>query len=812
MDGDADRVGRVTPPGAFPLDLRPVERLGGGALGETWRAVRRPAPGTRGESSAAERLPRVVALKLVPGAGAPRAVAAGRSLVHRERHLRGRISRLLFVGVASGDLVLGSDFVEGEALGGFRRRQGLTVGEALSLLQQAAEALGELAAVGLFHGDLKPTSLVRAGTGWWLTDAAVAALLHQLAGHPNGPFLGTPPYGAPELARGGALGVAADVYSLGVLVGDAWEPTGREAWAGAPDTRPDGGWFRAGRLFRWGATPSRPSSVGRGHEGGGMPPPATASGGRGVGGRPRGHDRAGRLGARRFARREPGAVPGGLEASVADLLRRMTAADVRRRPSPEEIRREATDLLAQLALFGRVAVDDGASSRGPVVTRSGRPGACGGGLGLARSEARSETRADNGGPVTSWPTATTDDVGSEVATGAAGGGSGPAGGSGAGGTPGQGGTRRKESRPPIESAPASHRRAGRARGGAGQAGPWTGAPRTGPPGFDLPPGPRPSEPGAGAKDPRPPEAEVAGTDLPPGRSPSGASSLGENGALVCSPERVAHPTPVPTSSTSDGHRPGSRHGAFGAAAGRRRDRRPDAPLCRTRALEGVPAREATSAERGRILRSGLPLALAIAIGVLFCGWLALGRPLPALPSASTPRSASAARDGRPVEVRGSGLPEGSFRMGAGAADVGVLGASGPPPVAPGVLCAGPEAPIETRATVLYADVSGEGCLSRAVWARGEVEVVLRPGGRLRRFRLGRAGDVLFLGRFTCTPRATLGLYRPRTGQLFLFGAWPRPGEAVAPIAAWATGRRDGRVVVMAEGRCQTVEVESNRKH
>jgi hypothetical protein len=151
-------------------------------------------------------------------------------------------------------------------------------------------------------------------------------------------------------------------------------------------------------------------------------------------------------------------------------------------------------------------------------------------------------------------------------------------------------------------------------------------------------------------------------------------------------------------------------------------------------------------------------------------------------------------------------------VGAGAAGVGVLGAGGVPSVPPRLLCPGPEPGIEPRATILYADVSGEGCLSRVVWARGVIEVALRPGGRLRRFRLGRAGDVLLLGHFTCTPRATLGLYRPRTGQLFLFDTWPRPGEEVTPLDAWATGRRDGRVVVTTEGRCQSVEVEPNRKH
>lgn len=788
-----DDAYRVRTGRALPVDLRPAERLGGGALGETWRAVRRGEPELPGKSPLVDHLPRVVAVKLVPGAGAPRALAVGRSLVHRERDLAGRISRLLFVGVVSGDLVLGSDFVEGESLGGFRHRQGLTTADALSLLQEVAEALGELASVGLFHGDLKPTSIVRGERGWWLTDAAVAALLHRLAGNPDGPFSGTPPYGAPELARGGPLGVTADVYSLGVLVGAAWGSAGRGD--GGPSPGHEGRRSRPGRLsgpraVRWWAKP-----VDRAHDGEGLPSARTGQIVGGPGGCPPSHDAAGRLDARRFRRRTSRVSPDGLEASVSDLLRRMTATDSRRRPSPEEIRREATDLLA------RLGADDGGANPGPATVRTGdrgSAGARGDSPGLARPgtrpgtrpATRAGTRSEGGGSTVTSPGAT-DHVGPEEVAGTA------------------------ECGPVADAT-------------RGERGPTVGLPVVGgsepaarrwqadsprvelrrePPEVDPAPGRGAPESVSGSEGSPVPGPDVTGPEIQPEPPRTGGGSsrtpFGRPVRPGAPPVRPATPSATPA---SDGQLAESVVRAPRATPGVRIERRPEESLGLPL---GAPAGGATSAERRR---RRILTALGAAAAVFLVGWLALGHPTLPFLSGSAPRSLSGPADGRLVQIRRPEPPGGPSRVGAGAADVGVLGAEGSPSVPPKPLCPGPEPGIVPRATVLYADVSGEGCLSRVVWAKGVVQVALRPGGRLRRFRLGRAGDVLLLGRFTCAPRATLGLYRPRSGQLFVFASWPRPGETVTPVDAWATGRRDGRVVVTAEGRCQTVEVEPNRKH
>jgi len=110
-----------------------------------------------------------------------------------------------------------------EYLGGGSLREqmdkGLTQRQALSLLAQAASALGAIHARGIVHRDIKPANLLLRESGVLvLTDFGVAKRVEQKATQTvHGEVLGTPYYIAPEQAHGEEITPRADLYSLGVI-------------------------------------------------------------------------------------------------------------------------------------------------------------------------------------------------------------------------------------------------------------------------------------------------------------------------------------------------------------------------------------------------------------------------------------------------------------------------------------------------------------------------------------------------------------------------------------------------------------------
>ncbi|MDB5947238.1 MAG: Serine/threonine protein kinaserelated protein [Ramlibacter sp.] len=99
-------------------------------------------------------------------------------------------------------------------------RCGLTASESLSLLRQAAIALAELHRAGFVHCDVKPANLLLRYSGdLVLADFGLARSLGSIPQtSPAGLVVGTPCYASPELAQGGPVHAAADVYSLGVVL------------------------------------------------------------------------------------------------------------------------------------------------------------------------------------------------------------------------------------------------------------------------------------------------------------------------------------------------------------------------------------------------------------------------------------------------------------------------------------------------------------------------------------------------------------------------------------------------------------------
>lgn len=193
-----------------------AELLGEGGMGQVWRAER--ADGLyQGEA----------AIKLlrddVAGAGLAARFARERALLGRLAHPG--IARLLDAGEQGGRAFLVLERVAGRTLSDHVRERGLGLTERVRLLLGIARAVEHAHAQLIVHRDLKPSNvMVDEQDHPKLLDFGIAGLLDdsgqqsdsqltQIAGRRL-----TPAYAAPEQITGGAIGVAVDIYSLGVML------------------------------------------------------------------------------------------------------------------------------------------------------------------------------------------------------------------------------------------------------------------------------------------------------------------------------------------------------------------------------------------------------------------------------------------------------------------------------------------------------------------------------------------------------------------------------------------------------------------
>ena len=118
------------------------------------------------------------------------------------------------------------DCVEGLPLDDYLRRRRLPLNEALRLLRRICGAVQDAHERLVVHRDLKPSNILVLADGTpKLVDFGIAMNLEPPGDHYAGPvrFL-TPVYAAPEEVRGESLGVPADVYSLGTILGSSCNP------------------------------------------------------------------------------------------------------------------------------------------------------------------------------------------------------------------------------------------------------------------------------------------------------------------------------------------------------------------------------------------------------------------------------------------------------------------------------------------------------------------------------------------------------------------------------------------------------------
>jgi eukaryotic-like serine/threonine-protein kinase len=224
-------AGTAAPPPPMPGQplgpWRLLRLLGEGGMGEVWLAER--ADGLYAARAAIKLLRSDLAAQAASQGLAARFV--------RERELLARlahpgIARLLDAGVAEGRAYLVLEHVDGAELSTHVRQQQLPVAARVRLLIEVARAVGHAHAQLVVHRDLKPGNVLVTPEGRAkLLDFGVAKLLDEALGDAPGVVFEqltqltrqvgqrlTPAYAAPEQLVGAPVGVAADVYALGVML------------------------------------------------------------------------------------------------------------------------------------------------------------------------------------------------------------------------------------------------------------------------------------------------------------------------------------------------------------------------------------------------------------------------------------------------------------------------------------------------------------------------------------------------------------------------------------------------------------------
>ena len=172
-------------------------------------------------------LKRGVALKVV-NAGQPQGRETALKRFHREAEISARLNHpnvitVFDVGEQEGvGPFLAMEFIEGEGLDTFVRRERLPAQRALEILIQAASALEAAHAIGIVHRDVKPSNLMVAADGRVkLMDFGIAKEEDQT--NTTEALLCTPGYAAPEMLDGAKATAATDRWAFAVTAYECLE-------------------------------------------------------------------------------------------------------------------------------------------------------------------------------------------------------------------------------------------------------------------------------------------------------------------------------------------------------------------------------------------------------------------------------------------------------------------------------------------------------------------------------------------------------------------------------------------------------------
>lgn len=226
-----------------------------------YRIVRHLASGGMGEVYEAEdpRLRRKVAVKVLH-AGAVRRLDEEAQALASLRHPN--ICRIYDVGRTELIEYFVMELLDGVPLSERLKKGPLPLVEGLAIGRALASALAEAHRIGIVHRDVKPANILLTRSGPSLVDFGIANFVTAGAGIPAG----TPPYMAPEQARG-LSDPRSDIYSAGAVLR---EMLGDNAPAGVSNVvdaclaeDPDDRWQSAADLARalqWTVEPVRPAA------------------------------------------------------------------------------------------------------------------------------------------------------------------------------------------------------------------------------------------------------------------------------------------------------------------------------------------------------------------------------------------------------------------------------------------------------------------------------------------------------------------------------------------------------------------------
>jgi serine/threonine protein kinase len=120
---------------------------------------------------------------------------------------------------ADGRVFIAMQCYDGVTLQQQLRGRRISIGQALRIAAQLADALAFLHRKGITHGDVKPGNVMVTGDGIRLLDfgLAIAHTSHE-AMPPASPMRGTTAYMAPEQFRGEVASPRSDLWALGVVI------------------------------------------------------------------------------------------------------------------------------------------------------------------------------------------------------------------------------------------------------------------------------------------------------------------------------------------------------------------------------------------------------------------------------------------------------------------------------------------------------------------------------------------------------------------------------------------------------------------
>ena len=205
--------------------MRPVE---GTLLGNRYKLISRIAVGGMGEvwKGVDSVLGREVAAKILKDEYLSDSTFLAR--FRAEAQNMGRASDPGIAGVfdygdEDGSPYLVMEYVPGEALSAIIERSApLSESDTLSIVSQAAQALGAAHKVGVIHRDIKPGNiLMTPDFRVKITDFGIARVTDQAPLTKTGQVMGTAQYLAPEQATGKGSGPGSDLYALGIIAFEA---------------------------------------------------------------------------------------------------------------------------------------------------------------------------------------------------------------------------------------------------------------------------------------------------------------------------------------------------------------------------------------------------------------------------------------------------------------------------------------------------------------------------------------------------------------------------------------------------------------